>query len=157
MYSKYHFSWDDIPDWFTYLKAPLALTALGLNLIKIPAGKGYTFMHRHEHQEEVYIILRGRGIIHIEGNDISLVEGDIVRVSPKALRAVKAEDQESIILLCAGAVESNLALDPNSKYLYSDGRPDWENLPPWYKGNKKIKELNKQIRASREKNIKKLI
>jgi hypothetical protein len=34
--------------------------------------------------------------------------------------------------------------------LIDDGIPDWENLPPWYEGNKKVIELNKKIRAQRE-------
>lgn len=150
MYSTCHISFDNIPEWFTYLRKPLGLTAVGLNLVRVPAGKGYTFMHRHERQEEVYIILRGSGLIHIESEDILLSEGDIVRVAPEALRAVKASDDTDLIILCAGADESDYSAAPDSDHLMEDGVPDWENLPPWYEGNEKIRKLNERIRASRK-------
>jgi hypothetical protein len=42
--------------------------------------------------------------------------------------------------------------NPKNSSLIDDGVPDWDHLPPWCEGNKKIIELNKKIRIERERN-----
>jgi hypothetical protein len=34
--------------------------------------------------------------------------------------------------------------------LIDDGIPDYDNVPPWYEGNKKIAEINKRLKHERE-------
>ena len=81
-FTKKNLDLQNLPNWLTFLKEDLNLKALGLSVVRLPACKGYTFMHQHEEQEEVYMILSGRGIIHIDGEDISLQEGDFINVVP---------------------------------------------------------------------------
>jgi hypothetical protein len=38
----------------------------------------------------------------------------------------------------------------DSKASFDDGIPLYNELPPWYEGNKKVIELNKKLKAQRE-------
>ena len=150
-YTKTRLDLKNLPNWLTFLKEDLNLKALGLSVARLPAGKGYTIMHQHEEQEEVYMVLSGRGIIHIDGEDISLREGDFVNVVPESKRALKAADDSDLIFICAGAVSTgNYPKSAKSRALIDDGIPDYDNVPPWYEGNKKIAEINKRLKHERE-------
>jgi uncharacterized protein YjlB len=108
-------------------------------------------MHQHEEQEEVYMVLSGRGIIHIDGEDISLQKGDFINVVPESKRALKAADDSDLIFICAGAVSTGkYPKSPNSKALIDDGIPDYDNVPPWYEGNEKIAEINQRLKNDHE-------
>ena len=150
-YKKKSLDLKNLPNWLTHLKNDLALNALGLTVVRLPSGKGYTFMHQHKEQEEVYIIIDGKGIIHINGQDIPISRGDFINVFPESKRALKADDDSDLIYICAGAVKSEkYPNDKTKKTLINDGIPDFDNLPPWYQGNTKIEELNKRLKNDRE-------
>jgi len=150
-YTKTRLDLKNLPNWLTFLKEDLNLKALGLSVARLAAGKGYTIMHQHEEQEEVYMVLSGRGIIHIDGEDISLREGDFVNVVPESKRALKAADDSDLIFICAGAVSTGkYPKSAKSRALIDDGIPDYDNVPPWYEGNKKIAEINKRLKHERE-------
>ena len=150
-FTKKHLDLKNIPNWLTFLKEDLSLKALGLSVARLPAGKGYTIMHQHKEQEEVYMVLSGRGIMHIDGEDISLQEGDFINVVPESKRALKAADNSDLIFICAGAVSTGeYPKSPNSRALIDDGIPDYDNVPPWYEGNEKIAKINQRLKNERE-------
>lgn len=150
MPTKANYDFKDLPEWITLLRSDLNLKGMGLGLARVPAGSGYTFMHRHEKQEEVYIVLSGEGIIHVDGQDISLTKGDFVRVSPEENRALKAGDNADLVCLIVGALPvKGYPRKPASQSLIDDGLPDWDSLPPWYEGNEKVMALNQKMKAKR--------
>ena len=150
-YKKKSLDLKNLPNWLTHLKNDLVLNALGLTVVRLPSGKGYTFMHQHKEQEEVYIIIDGKGIIHINGQDIPISRGDFINVFPESKRALKADDDSDLIYICAGAVKSEkYPNDKTKKTLINDGIPDFDNLPTLYEGNTKIEELNKRLKNDRE-------
>ncbi|MDF1660545.1 MAG: cupin domain-containing protein, partial [Planctomycetota bacterium] len=129
----------------------LETTALALGLIKIPAGMGYTFTHKHREQEEVYIVMEGKGQLLIDGELHDLCRGDIFRVAPEARRAVKADDDESLFVICAGAVPGDYPKEENARYLIDDGVPFFDDVPPWYEGDPEVIAKNKKLRERVEK------
>ena len=143
---------ENLPYWLTFVRDHIKLTALGIGFTRLPAGKGYTFLHKHEYQEETYIVLNGKGVIYLDGELVKLSSGDVVRVNPEVYRALKADDNFELVCLIVGALpaEGYPKKKNNHGSLIDDGIPDWETLPPWYRGSKKIIELNKKIRAHRE-------
>jgi hypothetical protein len=69
----------------------------------------------------------------------------VVRVDPEVYRALKADDESELICLIVGALPiKGFPKNPKNSSLIDDGVPDWDHLPPWCEGNKKIIELNKQ-------------
>ena len=71
---------------------------------------------------------------------------------PNSKRALKANKDSDLVYICAGAIKSEkYPNDKTKKTLINDGIPDFENLPPWYVGNKKIAELNKKLKNDRNR------
>ena len=151
---KYHkktYDLENLPDWLTFLRDDVILTSLGIGFARLPIGKGYTFLHKHEVQEEIYIVLSGKGIIYLDGELIDLSPGDVVRVDPEVYRALKANDESELVCLIVGALPAEgFPKNPKNSTLIDDGIPDWDHLPPWCEGNEKIIKLNKKIRAQSE-------
>lgn len=149
-FSKAHFDFEQLP-FLTNPRKQLETTALALGLIKIPPGMGYTFTHKHREQEEVYIVVEGKGQLLIDGELHDLGRGDIVRVAPEARRAVKADDQESLFVICAGAVPGGYPKEENARYLIDDGVPFFDDVPPWYEGDPEVIAKNKKLQERMEK------
>ncbi|MDP6628991.1 MAG: cupin domain-containing protein [Candidatus Marinimicrobia bacterium] len=150
-YTKQTYDFENLNPWLTFLRDDLDLKGVAMGLARIPEGKGYTFMHQHEEQEEVYVVIMGRGIMYVDGEILNMYPGDIIKVDPEGKRCIKADDDTELVCMIIGAVPAKgYPKKDVSKTLIDDGLPDWENLPPWYEGNEKIVEINKKIRAQRE-------
>jgi hypothetical protein len=150
-FNKKSYDLENLPNWLTFLRDDVKLTSLGMGFARLPKGQGYTFIHKHENQEEIYIVLDGKGIIYLDGELIDLNPGDVVRVNPEVYRALKADDESELVCLIVGGLPvKGFPRSTKSSTLIDDGIPDWDHLPPWCEGNEKIIELNKKIRAQRE-------
>ena len=73
------------------MEARFARTALGLeqngiSLQRLAPGFRQPFGHRHEAQEEIYVVLEGSGRAAIEGEVVDLAPLDAVRVAPAVTR-----------------------------------------------------------------------
>lgn len=53
----------------------LQLTAAEVSLNTLPAGGAVPFVHRHQKNEEVYLMLDGRGMLYIDGEELPLKGG----------------------------------------------------------------------------------
>jgi quercetin dioxygenase-like cupin family protein len=143
-YTKAHFDFDAI-HWLVSPRRLLNLEGVALGLIRFPPRAGYTFTHQHEQQEEVYIVIEGSGSILINGELVSLEQGDIVRVSPESKRALKA-NEEGMFIICVGAVVQGYPRDANARYLIDDGIPDYDDIPPWYQDSSEVIERNQVLK-----------
>jgi mannose-6-phosphate isomerase-like protein (cupin superfamily) len=65
------------------------------------------FVHAHKENEELYIIVRGRGTFYIDGEEFPVQEGSIIRVDPVGARAWKADD-EDLYVICIQAKAGSL-------------------------------------------------
>lgn len=84
----------------------LGLTGAEISVNFMPAGAGVPFVHAHKQNEEIYIILEGKGRMEIDGEKVALEANDFLRVSPEAKRQLFAADDCSIKYLCV-QVKSN--------------------------------------------------
>lgn len=82
----------------------LGVTAWGMNLIEIEAGCTRYPEHDHERdgQEEVYVVLRGSGILDAAGEQTALGAGMLVRVGASQKRKILPGPQ-GITVLAIGA------------------------------------------------------
>jgi mannose-6-phosphate isomerase-like protein (cupin superfamily) len=76
---------------------------MGITLAAFPAGEGYEHPHVHAEQEEVYLLAHGRGQMAIDGKVIDLEAGDIVRVDPPAVRALRSHPSSPSVWVMVGA------------------------------------------------------
>ena len=58
------------------------------------AGPGEMDRHRHN-KEEVFFVFKGKGAVEIDGTEIPVEPGDVVRIPPNALHSmINREDEE---------------------------------------------------------------
>ena len=65
-----------------FLKKILETGGLEMSLTVFPPGGGYPFLHRHRENEEVYVVLSGRGQFWVDGAFIDVTLGSIVAHGP---------------------------------------------------------------------------
>ena len=84
--------------------AGLHARAVRMNQFDSPAGfEGFEHDERESGQEEVYVALRGEGVLRVGGETIELVPGRYVLVSPDETRQVVA-GPDGLSYLVVGAV-----------------------------------------------------
>ena len=62
----------------------------GFTFHRYKPGKRQPFGHRHERQEEHYVVVAGSGAINVDGEIVPLRAWDAVRVPASAMRALEA-------------------------------------------------------------------
>ncbi|MGE5274844.1 MAG: cupin domain-containing protein [Verrucomicrobiota bacterium] len=63
---------------------------LGLSLFTLAPGFRIPFGHRHETQEEVYVVVRGSARAKVEDEVVELVEWDAIRFPKGTMRQMEA-------------------------------------------------------------------
>jgi uncharacterized cupin superfamily protein len=104
---KFSFTSFGVPGSFrrTELREKLGLTGCEVSINTLPATKEIPFVHAHKKNEEVYLILSGKGMIFLDGVVHKLTAGDAVRIAPDVQRCLKADDQEALTYICIQARE----------------------------------------------------
>ena len=87
---------------FRFVSEELGSEVVGLSHQRLRPGARLPFGHRHERQEEIYLILSGAGRANLDGTIVELVPGDVLRVDPAVTRAVEA-GPDGLELVAVGA------------------------------------------------------
>lgn len=99
----------------TELHDALGLTGAEISINHLPAGASVPFVHSHKKNEEIYIILSGKGKASIDGEDVEIAKGDVVKISPEGKRQFFAADDSELSYACiqvkAGSIEGYTADD----------------------------------------------
>lgn len=91
----------------------LGCQSIGLALEGVKAGRRQAFGHKHERDEEVYVILKGSGRMRLGDEEIEVRELDAIRVAPGVMRAFEAGDEELQILAFGTHHEGDGEIDPS--------------------------------------------
>jgi mannose-6-phosphate isomerase-like protein (cupin superfamily) len=75
---------------------------LGLTLMKLAPNFRIPFGHKHEGQEEVYVVVRGSARVKVEDEIVELGEWDAIRFDKDTMRNVEA-GPEGVEYLAFGA------------------------------------------------------
>ncbi len=92
----------------TELHDKLSLTGAEVSINNLPAGAGVPFVHSHKNNEEIYVVLSGKGNAVIDGETVELSTGDWVRVSPQAKRQFSASKDCPISFACIQVKQNSL-------------------------------------------------
>jgi mannose-6-phosphate isomerase-like protein (cupin superfamily) len=75
------------------LRRALGARAFGFNHFRLPPGiTGREHDHAEQGQEEVYVVLRGSGVMRVDGDEVELRPGIVLRVDPATTRVPVAGD-----------------------------------------------------------------
>ena len=86
----------------------LNLTGAEVSCNTLPAGASVPFVHHHTQNEEVYLILEGKGMLYIDGEEVPLKEGDCFRIDPQGERCLRAADDSAMRFICIQAKAGSL-------------------------------------------------
>lgn len=74
-------------------------------------GQEGGFYHTHKTHEELYFVLSGKGEYQVDGVNIPLQEGSVVRVSPEGKRTIHNKGNEPMVVLCVQYRETPFTQD----------------------------------------------
>jgi mannose-6-phosphate isomerase-like protein (cupin superfamily) len=100
-----------------FAREELGLESSGVSYQRLAPNERVPFGHRHERQEELYVIVGGGGRIKLDDDIVELRQWDAVRIPPETMRCVEG-GAEGIELIAFGA--------PNT------GGGDVEMVPGWW-------------------------
>jgi uncharacterized cupin superfamily protein len=100
----------DSKERFSALRRRLGVTTFGMNLIVLQPGQRGR-IHRHERQEEVYLVLEGTLTLVVEGEDSTLERGELMRVAPDLRRQLVNRGPERLALLALGGAGEHVGRD----------------------------------------------
>jgi len=95
---------------FRKIRAPLGVTAFGINGIVMPPGHD-GFLHFHDTQDELYFVHRGRVEVEVEGETRVLGEGGLFHVSSTTRRKVSNPFDQDAVLLAIGGKDGYVERD----------------------------------------------
>jgi mannose-6-phosphate isomerase-like protein (cupin superfamily) len=108
-----------------FLRSFLASAGLEMSLNVVQPGQGIPFFHRHRQNDEVYVIVGGRGQFLVDGECIDVAEGSVLRIGPPAARAWRNHTDAPLYFLClqyrADSVVRGGTLDGQRV----EGKPAW--------------------------------
>jgi mannose-6-phosphate isomerase-like protein (cupin superfamily) len=84
-----------------FARKDLDAESTGLAYYVVKPGKRQPFAHRHEHAEEVYVVLSGHGRMKLDDEIVDVESYDAIRVGPQVARAFEAGD-EGLEVLAVG-------------------------------------------------------
>jgi quercetin dioxygenase-like cupin family protein len=106
---------------FVTLRRQLGVTSFGMNqLVLEPRQRGR--IHRHAHQEEVYVVLEGTLTLLVEGEEHVLAHDEIVRVAPDLRRQLVNRGSERVVLLALGGAGEHVGRDAEAFTSWDDER-----------------------------------
>lgn len=106
------------------LGATLGLTGCEISVNNVPAGKFTPFVHSHKMNEEVYIVVGGKGMYYVDGEEFAIQEGCVIRVAPEGKRAIKAGD-EPLIYICIQAQRGSLTQATMEDGVINEEKASW--------------------------------
>jgi uncharacterized cupin superfamily protein len=118
----------DDDDRFQRLRHELGVSSFGLNLLRLQPGQQGR-IHRHERQEEVYVVLEGTLTLVIEGEPRELRDGELARVAPDVRRRLVNRHRDPVLVLAIGGATEHVGRDGAAYESWEEigaGRPPQE-------------------------------
>ena len=82
------------------LHEALGLTGAEVSINTVHPNGGVPFVHVHTNNEELYIVLEGKGELWIDGETLPIQAGDSFRIDPAGKRAIRAAADSSLKYIC---------------------------------------------------------
>jgi quercetin dioxygenase-like cupin family protein len=121
---------------FVSLRRQLGVTSFGMNQMVLEPRQR-SRIHRHAHQEEVYLVLEGTLTLLVEREEHVLARGELVRVAPDLRRQLVNLGPDRVVLLALGGAGEHVGRDGEAFASWEEerGAPPQEvampeDLPP---------------------------
>jgi mannose-6-phosphate isomerase-like protein (cupin superfamily) len=108
-----------------FLRDLLGSAGLELSLNVVPPGKAIPFLHRHQENDEVYIVVGGQGQFLVDGACLDVAEGSVLRLSPAAERAWRNHSEAPLYFLCLQYRADSVVQGGTHDGRKVEGKPVW--------------------------------
>jgi mannose-6-phosphate isomerase-like protein (cupin superfamily) len=108
-----------------FLQSLLGSAGLEISLNSLPPGKGMPFLHRHQQNDEVYIVVGGRGQFLVDGECIDVAEGSVLCMRPPAARAWRNNSDGPFYFLCIQYRADSVIQGGTRDGQRVEGKPVW--------------------------------
>ncbi len=98
-----------------FLKDAIEASSCEISFGSLPSGNAVPFFHSHKENEEIYVILSGKGRFQVNDDVFDIAEGSVIRVSTNCDRNLKCTSEQPMTYICIQAKEDSL-----SNYTMSD-------------------------------------
>jgi len=117
----------DADERFVSLRRALGVEAFGLNQITLQPGQRGR-IHRHERQEEVYLVVHGEVTLLVEQEPLTLSEGSLARVPASVRRQLVNSSAAPCVVVAIGAAGAHVGRDGEAfaDWSETEGRPPQE-------------------------------
>ena len=100
-----------------FISEKLNTTSVEVSFQVLGPNKEIPFDHMHNENEEVYIVLKGKGQFIIDNETTDVKEGTIVRIAPAAKRRWLNNSNEDLIVIVIQGAEGSL-----NKFTVTNGK-----------------------------------
>jgi mannose-6-phosphate isomerase-like protein (cupin superfamily) len=108
-----------------FLRSLLGSAGLEISLNVVPPGKAIPFLHRHQENDEVYVVVSGQGQFLVDGECLDVAEGSVLRLAPQAARAWRNSSDAPLYFLCIQYRADSLIQGGTHDGQKVDGKPAW--------------------------------
>ena len=108
-----------------FLRSLLGSAGLEMSLNVVPPGKAMPFLHRHRENDEVYVVIGGRGQSLVDDECIDVAEGSVLRLGPAAARAWRNNSDAPLYFLCLQYRADSVIQDGTADGQKVVGKPAW--------------------------------
>jgi uncharacterized cupin superfamily protein len=109
-------------DRFVLLRQELGVSSFGINQIVLGPGQRGR-VHRHKNQEEVYLVLEGTLTLLVEGEELKVEAGELVRVAPHLRRQLVNRTRRPVSILALGGAGEHHSRDGEAFRSFDDPTP----------------------------------
>jgi uncharacterized cupin superfamily protein len=120
----------DSDERFVALRRQLGVTSFGINEMVLKPGQR-SRIHRHQSQEEVYLVLEGTLSLAIEGEESDLGEGELVRVAPDVRRQLINRGPGRLVMIALGGAGEHQGRDAEAFHSWDQGVGAGPQDVPW--------------------------
>jgi mannose-6-phosphate isomerase-like protein (cupin superfamily) len=110
-----------------FLRDLLGSAGLEMSLNVVPPGKGVPFLHKHQQNDEVYVVLGGKGQFLVNDECINVEEGSFLRIEPQAARAWRNHSDVPLYFLCIQYCAESVIEGGTHDGQRVEGKPNWAN------------------------------
>ena len=91
-----------------FLKDLIGSSSCEVSITSLPANTELPFFHSHKENEEIYIILKGKGKFQVDDKVFPISEGSVVRVDPHGKRSMINTSNEDMVYIVVQAKQNSL-------------------------------------------------
>jgi uncharacterized cupin superfamily protein len=117
----------DAGERFQTLRRELGAGSFGINLLRLEPGQRGR-IHRHERQEEVYVVLEGELTLIVDGEELTLARNEVVRIAPEPRRQLVHRGAAPLRILALGGYGEHRSRDGIAWASWDE--PDDAGRPP---------------------------